>query len=358
MTANPILTGFHPDPSITRAGDDFFLATSTFEYFPGVPIYHSKDLQKWTLIGHALTRPSQICIRGGTEPGGGVWAPTLRHHNGVFYLATCSFDQFRPQQGQRLYPRGFYVKTQNIWDSSSWSDPVFFDSIGFDQDLFWDDDGSVYLSTTQPRIDRPPPDNHKLDVAIHVCQVDLATGNALSQTKMIRASPSGIAEGSHLFRRGSFHYLLTAEGGTGAKHSECVHRSAHGVFGPWVPAPNNPVLSSSSEDDTQNTGHVDLVEDTRGQWWAVLLGVRPVRTSAGTWQESVFGRETFLVPVAWVDDWPVLNGGQNVRLGQEQDAVDSGQVLWRDDFSARQLKLGWYRKSMFQMCPLAKFKHL
>jgi beta-xylosidase len=135
MTINPILTGFHPDPSIVRVGEDVFLATSTFEYVPGVPIYHSRDLRTWTLIGHALTRRSQLNIVGGVEPGGGVWAPTLRHHDGVFYLATSSFEQFCPQQGQRLFPRGFYVKTDNIWDSSSWSDPVFFTSIGFDQDV-------------------------------------------------------------------------------------------------------------------------------------------------------------------------------------------------------------------------------
>lgn len=131
---NPVLTGFNPDPSITRVGDDFFLATSSFEYLPGVPIYHSKDLIRWKLIGHALTRRSQIHIAG-PEPGGGVWAPTLKYHDNVFYLATSSFDRFRPQQNERLYPRGFYVRTENIWDSSSWSDPVYFDVIGFDQDV-------------------------------------------------------------------------------------------------------------------------------------------------------------------------------------------------------------------------------
>lgn len=130
----PVFGGFNPDPSIIRVGEDFFCTTSSFEYFPGVPIHHSKDLNQWTLIGHALTRKSQIHIAG-PEPGGGVWAPTLRYHAGVFYLTTSSFDRFRPQQNERLFPRGFYVKTTNIWDSSSWSDPVYFDLIGLDQDV-------------------------------------------------------------------------------------------------------------------------------------------------------------------------------------------------------------------------------
>lgn len=131
---NPILPGFNPDPSITRVGSDYFLATSSFEYFPGIPIYHSKDLVQWKLIGHALTRTTQIRLAA-SEPGGGVWAPTLRYHDNTFYLATSSFDRFRPQQGERTFPRGFYIKTSNIWDSSSWSDPVYFDVVGFDQDV-------------------------------------------------------------------------------------------------------------------------------------------------------------------------------------------------------------------------------
>lgn len=131
---NPILTGFNPDPTIVRVGEDYFLATSTFEYFPGVPIYHSRDLIKWELIGHALNRRSQLDIRT-PEPGGGIWAPTLRYHKGTFYLATCSFDRYRPQPDERVWPMGFYVKTDDIWNEKSWSEPVYFDQIGFDQDV-------------------------------------------------------------------------------------------------------------------------------------------------------------------------------------------------------------------------------
>lgn len=133
---NPIQLGgggFNPDPSIIRKGSDYFLVTSSFEYFPGVPIYHSKDLIKWELIGHALTRRSQLDIRT-PEPGGGIWACTIREHDGVFYIITACFDRYRPQDDDRVWPRGFYVKTEDIW-GGNWSEPVFFDVCGFDQDV-------------------------------------------------------------------------------------------------------------------------------------------------------------------------------------------------------------------------------
>ena len=134
MYTNPILRGFNPDPSIIRVNADFFLVTSSFEYFPGAPIYHSTDLIQWTLIGHALSRPSQLQIHT-PEPGGGVWATTLRHNQGTFYITAAKFDRYRPQDDDRVWPRGFYVSTTDIWDSGSWSDPVYFDQVGFDQDV-------------------------------------------------------------------------------------------------------------------------------------------------------------------------------------------------------------------------------
>lgn len=131
---NPIIPGSHPDPSIVRVNHDYFLVCSSLEYTPGAPIYHSTDLIQWTLIGHALTRKSQLDIRT-PEPGGGMWAATLRFRDGFFYVITASFDRYRPQEDDRIWPRGFYVKTDNIWDSNSWSDPVYFDQVGFDQDV-------------------------------------------------------------------------------------------------------------------------------------------------------------------------------------------------------------------------------
>jgi beta-xylosidase len=284
---NPIIPGFNPDPSVIRVGKDYFCTTSTFEYFPGAPIYHSTDLVDWTLIGHGFTRKSQLDIKT-VEPGGGVWATTIRHHDGVFYLTTAVFDRYRPQVDDRVWPRGLYIKTDNIWDSASWSDPVYFDQPGFDQDLFWDDDGVVYLSSTYRKVDRSPGSKLK-DFAIHVSSIDLATGNSTSQPVMVRESSSGVSEGSHIFKRGRFYYLFTAEGGTESGHCEWVMRSDKSPFGPYELGPDNPLWRNTTQDDIQNTGHCDLVEDGDGRWWAVSLGVRPLKVD-GVFHSSVFGK--------------------------------------------------------------------
>ncbi|RAL14747.1 glycoside hydrolase family 43 protein [Aspergillus homomorphus CBS 101889] len=344
MYTNPIIPGFNPDPSLVRVGSDYFLVTSSFEYVPGAPIYHSTDLIQWTLIGHALTRPSQLQIQT-PEPGGGVWATTLRYHEGTFYCLAACFQRYRPQEDDRVWPRGFYVKTTNIWNSGSWSDPVYFDQVGFDQDLFWDDDGTVYLSATYRKLKRTPNAQLK-DFAVHIVPVDLETGASLAEPQLIRESASGVAEGSHLFRRGEYYYLFTAEGGTESGHCEWVCRSKSGTLGPWEVAPTNPLWRNGLADEVQNTGHADLVEDVKGQWWAVLLGVRPVWRD-GAWEESVFGRETFLVPMDWENDWPVINGGQKIPLEYSGPQLYQFEhlVAWRDDFAQPGLQLGWYRKN-------------
>ncbi|KXJ85485.1 glycosyl hydrolase [Microdochium bolleyi] len=342
---NPILPGFNPDPSIIRVGRGYFLVTSTFEYFPGVPVYHSTDLIQWTLIGHCLTRRSQLDIRT-PEPGGGIWAPTLRFHNGWYYMATCAFDRYRPQHDDRVWPRGFYVRTRDIWDSDSWSDPVYFDQPGFDQDLFWDDDGTCYLSTTYRKLDRDPASKTK-DFCIHTSTIDIETGNSTSQPVLLReSSASGVSEGSHIFRRGGYYYLFTAEGGTESGHSEWVLRSDKGPLGPYELGPRNPLWRNTTEHEIQNTGHCDLVEDGEGRWWAVSLGVRPVRVE-GEFQTSVFGRESLLMPVEWEDDWPIFNQGKPLTLEMRAPSLYKREPpkAWRDDFTGPDMQLGWYRKN-------------
>lgn len=357
---NPVIPGFNPDPSIIRVRKDYFLTTSTFEYFPGAPIYHSRDLIQWDLIGHALTRKSQLDIKA-PEPGGGVWAVTLRYHDEWFYITTCSFDRHRTETGDRIWPRGFYVRTKDIWNSDSWSDPVYFDQPGFDQDLFWDDDGKVYLSTTYRKVDRDPSSDLK-DFAVFISTVNLETGKSTSTPKLVRESKTGIAEGSHIFKRGQYYYLFTAEGGTEGGHSEWVFRSKEGPFGPWEPGPKNPLINNSTNDEVQNTGHCDLVEDDEGRWWAVCLAVRPTLVE-DKWERSVFGkfvtfsedcgltiigRETFLLPVSWPeDDWPTFNRGNPVNLltSARGTYIFTPSHHWSDDFGRPQLQLGWYRKN-------------
>lgn len=293
---NPVLQGFNPDPTICVVPADgetpttYFLSTSTFEYFPGCAIYTSTDLLSWTLIGHALTRRSQIELRT-VEPGAGSWASTLRYRaaEGRFYLANCLFQRYRPASDERIFPRGFYVYTDNIWDDNAWSDPIYFDDPGFDQDLFWDDDGKVYLSTTRRLSDRPAGSKLK-DFAIHISEVDLATGRTLTPATVARRSPHGLAEGSHLLRRGPWYYLFTAEGGTEAGHQEWVFRSRRGVLGPWE-GQGGPLWYNGPDGEVQRTGHADVFEDGAGRWWAVLLGVRPLRAGGegGGWLEPQLG---------------------------------------------------------------------
>ncbi|KAI5270802.1 glycosyl hydrolase [Aureobasidium subglaciale] len=371
---NPILSGFNPDPSLVRVGEDYYLTTSTFEYFPGLPIYHSRDLISWILIGHALTRPSQLNLRT-VEPGGGIWAPTLRHHDGVFYITSCLWTAYSPQQNVRVWPRGFYVSTQDPWKADSWSDPIYFDQPGFDQDvgsmlhLFWDHDGSVYLSTCFRPIDHVMKSGLK-GFAIHISKIDLATGTSLEAPRVIRRSPSGVAEGSHIIRKEQYYYLFVAEGGTESGHMELVFRSSTGVYGPWEPCPNNPLISATTQDDVQNTGHADLIEESTGEWRAVCLAVRPhcqrlteqekdkfVPSPFGEYLQlqhalltpylQPIGRETFLMDVTWEDDWPIFNQGSKLQLsfGAEADPVPP-ILKWRDSFEASEhLALGWYHKN-------------
>ncbi|CAJ2500586.1 Uu.00g034390.m01.CDS01 [Anthostomella pinea] len=356
---NPIIRGFNPDPTVCAvpasdsAPTTYFLSTSTFEYFPSCAIYTSTDLINWRLIGHALTRRSQIEMRT-VEPGAGSWASTLRYRPGErrWYLATGVFQRYRPGSDERIFPRGFYVYTDNIWDDSAWSDPIYFDNPGFDQDLFWDDDadGKVYLSTTVRLASRAP--NSKLkDFGIHISEIDLSTGRTLTPPAVIRTSPHGIAEGSHLLRRGDFYYLLTAEGGTEAGHQEWVLRSREGVYGPWE-SRGAPLWYNGADEEVQRTGHADVFEDGDGAWWAVFLGVRPVKVGEG-YLEPQMGRETFLVKVDWVDDWPAFNEGRNITLEtqgrssvqQFATQIKPGDVKWEASLDQPDLELGWYQKN-------------
>lgn len=354
---NPVIRGFNPDPTVCvvpateTSPAQYYLSTSTFEYFPGAAIYYSADIINWTLIGHALNRRSQLDLRT-VEPGAGSWASTLRYRpqEKRWYLTNGSFSRYRPVDDERIFPRGFYVYTDNIWDDNAWSDPVFFDNPGFDQDLFWDDDGKVYLSTTV-RMGQRTPGLKLKDFAIHISEIDLPTGRTLTAPRMIRDSPFGVAEGSHIFRKGKYYYLFTAEGGTEAGHQEWVFRSTKGPYGPWE-GQGKALWYNDPDEEVQRTGHCDVFEDGDGDWWGVMLGVRPAKKN-DTWIEPQLGRETFLVKVDWENDWPIFNGGANVALhtvGRKPVQQSAGKaengVKWRADLSRHNLELGWYHKSM------------
>ncbi|GAA2078248.1 glycoside hydrolase family 43 protein [Microbacterium hatanonis] len=281
----PLLSGFHPDPSICRVGDDYYLATSTFEYFPGVPIFTSRDLVTWQQLGHALNRPSQLKVRTGLDnASGGIYAPTLRHHGGRFWMTTTNIHDVRD---------GHLIVHADD-PAGPWSDPVYTAGlIGIDPDLAWDDEGHCYLTWSDV-----------VRGGITTARVDPETGELLSEpTEIWRGTGGAHAEGPHLFRRGDWWYLLVAEGGTATGHMVTIAR-ARDISGPFESNPANPILTHrSTSNPVQSTGHADLVELVDGSWAMVHLGTRP-RGSFPKWHTN--GRETFLVGIDWVDDWPVV----------------------------------------------------
>jgi xylan 1,4-beta-xylosidase len=309
---NPVLPGMHPDPSVCRVRRDFYLACSSFEYFPGVPIFHSRDLVHWRQIGSALTRRSQLDLAGAPSSGG-IYAPTLRHHNGVFFLVTTHIG------------RGHLLVTTRD-PRRAWSEPQWLDGDGFDPSLTFAE-GRVYLTWAGSGRDAEHP---------FVYQREL---DSARKARVIWRGTGGVwTEGPHLFRRGGWWYLVTAEGGTSYDHAVVVAR-ARGPYGPFRASPHGPLLTHRDRprDPIQAAGHADLVELEDGTTWAVLLAVRP---SAG--RHHHLGRETFLAPVEWREDgWPRM---APLELRLDAPTLPSGHV--RDDggllrFDRTTLPSGW-----------------
>jgi alpha-N-arabinofuranosidase len=316
---NPVLPGFHPDPSICRSGDDYYLATSTFEYFPGVPIYHSKDLVHWQLAGHALTRPSQLPLAG-QKSSMGIFAPTLRCANGQFYMITTNIGA----------GGNFIVHATD--PAGPWSEPVWVKQLGIDPSLFFDDDGKVYLTHEEGG-------EHGWIAQV---EIDVATGQPKGEHKRIWNGTGGIwPEGPHLYKINGWYYLMHAEGGTSYGHAVILARSKS-PWGPFEGAPNNPILTHRDKpgQPLQALGHADLVQTPEGKWFMVLLGVRALD------YKHHIGRETMLAPVEWTEDgWLQVNGG--APLAETVDAKGlPAPHPWpapavRDDFNGRTLGGEW-----------------
>lgn len=295
---NPILPGYYPDPSITKVGQDFYLVNSTFSWFPGIPVWHSRDLVHWAQIGNAIDRPEQLDFSG-LRVSEGVFAPAISHHLGLFYIVnTC------------VGCGGNYVITAKD-PKGPWSKPAWLKNVGgIDPSLFFDDDGSAWLVNNDlPKGSERYP-GHR---AIWLRRFDLKTLQALGPGEVIadggpepERQPIWI-EGPHLFKRDGAYYLLAAEGGTDENHSEVVFR-ANRVAGPYEAAPPsiNPVLTqrdlpADRPRPVTTTGHAELVRLDDGNWWAVFLGTRPYTSNLYN-----AGRETFLLPVHWQNGWPVI----------------------------------------------------
>lgn len=284
---NPVIPGFHPDPSVCRVNDDYYLVNSTFCYFPGVPVYHSKDLVNWQQIGNCLTRESQVNLSK-TTAWGGIYAPTIRYHEGTFYMITTNVSS----------KGNFIVHTDN--PAGEWSEPVYIRQGGIDPSLFFED-GKCYLTTC--------PNN-----AIYIREINPKTGEILTDQKCIWGGTGGrYPEGPHIYKKDGWYYLLISEGGTEYGHNVTIARSRD-IYGPYESNPSNPILTHRDKytqtSPIQGTGHADLIQAHDGSWWMVFLAFRPQIDT-----HHLLGRETFLAPVRWdTNAWPVVNGNGTVSL--------------------------------------------
>lgn len=325
---NPVITGCYPDPSICRAGDDYYVVNSTFEFFPGVAISHSRDLVHWKQIGHCISRDSQLELFQGRMNNSGIYAPTIRYHDGTFYMVVTNVADGGKGSGN------FYMWTKD--PAGEWSDPVFLDTPGIDPSFFFDDDGKAYyMGTGSPEI--------------YAREIDFEKGELVGESMKLWAGTGGAyPEGPHLYKKDGWYYLLISEGGTERCHMLTMARSRK-IEGPYEPCPYNPVMTNRSlRLPIESVGHADLVEDQNGRWWAVCLGTRPY----GYPPRHNLGRETMLVPVDWSGEWPVF--GDNGRVLEEFEVetlpgsreaeagtLDSFCEDFFDDFSSDKLDLGW-----------------
>jgi xylan 1,4-beta-xylosidase len=301
MIRNPVLPGFHPDPSICRAGEEFYIATSTFEWFPGVEIHHSRDLVHWRLITRPLTRVSQLDMRGNPDSGG-IWAPCLTHANGRFWLV---YTDVKNLGGPFKDTPNYLVTAERI--EGPWSEPVFLNAGGFDPSLFHDDDGRTWLVNMV--WDHRPGANRFGGILLQ--QYDVDRRQLVGPIRNIfRGSPLGVTEGPHLYKKDGWYYLMTAEGGTGYEHAVTLARSKD-IAGPFEVQPDNPVLTAHGHPDAplQKAGHGSLVDTPSGEWYMAHLCSRPITEH----RRCPLGRETALQKVRWSDEgWLTLDAGDPV----------------------------------------------
>ncbi len=309
---NPILRGFNPDPSIVRVGDDYFIATSTFEWFPGVQIHHSRDLVNWRLLTRPLNRATQLNMLGDPDSCG-VWAPCLTHADGLFWLAYTDVKRFgrttvAGASGASLRDFPNYLVTSSSIDGE-WSDPVYLNSSGFDPSLFHDDDGRKYLLNML--WDHRPGHNRFAGIVLQ--EFSAKERKLVGERKLIfQGTELGFTEGAHLYKRNGWYYLLTAEGGTGWGHAVTMARSRN-IEGPYELHPDKHILSARNRPDAplQRTGHADLVETQAGETYMVYLCGRPLKNRG----RCTLGRETAIQKMAWCEDgWLRTLDGQGIPV--------------------------------------------
>lgn len=300
---NPILPGFCPDPSICRVGEDYYLVVSSFAYFPGVPVFHSKDLAHWEQIGNALERTSQLPLAG-CGHSQGIYAPTIRYYDGTFYMITTNVSA----------GGNFIVTATN--PAGPWSEPYFLgeDAQGIDPSLFFDDDGSCYYIGTRPN---QKGVRYNGDWEIWIQKMDLSAMALVgSSHKVWKGAGHHVIwpEGPHLYKKDGYYYLMHAEGGTADNHAVAIARSRD-IWGTYEGCPNNPILTHrhlGTEYPITAVGHGDLVADENDNWYMVMLGSRRCEGHVNT------GRDTYLAKVTWENGWPVVNKG----VGKLEELVE------------------------------------
>ena len=340
---NPILPGWYSDPSICTNGEgDYFLAVSTFTYYPGVPLFHSKDLVNWKQVGHILNRPSQLVNMEGQHVSGGIFAPAISYnpHNKTYYMVTTNVGV-----------GNFFVKTQDPF--GEWSDPIMLPEVGgIDPSFFFDEDGKAYIVNNDDAPDyKPEYSGHR---TIRIQEFDVKSDKTIGPRKILvnkgvhpEEKPIWI-EGPHMYKINGKYFLMDAEGGTSTWHSEVIFRSDSpmGTFTPWT---KNPILTQrhlSAERPNPITcaGHADLIQTKEGDWWAVFLACRPINNKFEN-----LGRETFLMPVRWSEDgFPYMTQGNETvplilkRTGVKRDAsVTFGNFEEIEDFDNASLGMQW-----------------
>ena len=337
---NPILPGWYSDPSVCTNGEDYFLVTSTFSYFPGVPIFHSKDLVNWKQIGHVLERTSQLKLNG-QKVSEGIFAPAISYnkHNQTYYMVTTNIGG-----------GNFFVKTKDPF--GSWSDPIWLPEVkGIDPSFFFDEDGKAYIINNDAPDGPVLYDGHR---AIRIQEFDVTKDQTFGPRKMLvnggvnlEEKPVWI-EGPHIYKIGGKYLLMAAEGGTSINHREVIFQG-NAPMGEFTPSDNNPILTQRHLDPGRMNpvtcaGHADLVQAKEGDWWAVFLACRPIDNAFEN-----LGRETFLLPVKWSNDSvPYMTQGNDlVPLILKRDGITRsadatfGNFSKKDDFNSSTLGLEW-----------------
>jgi len=337
---NPVISGYAPDPTVTRVGDDYYVVTSSFTHFPGLPIYHSKDLVNWTQVGNAIDRPEQFEFSG-LAVSRGIFAPDISYHEGLYYLASTCVDC-----------GGNFVMTANS-PTGPWSDPHWLGFEGIDPSIHWDDSGKAYILNNGAPNEEPRYDGHR---AIWIQEFDWQNLAMTGKRKQLINGGVDISEqpvwieGPHIIQRNGYYYITAAEGGTSVHHSQTIFRSDD-LWGPYTPAEHNPILTQRDlqferEDPIIAAGHAKFVQIPNGDWWATFLAIRPYNNDMFN-----IGRETFLLPVRWKNDWPyILPQGERIPFSMEKPELpeqpeptppNAGDFGYTDNFEGEELALGW-----------------